>query len=282
MWTERVRERAVRALPPEKLLPDRQPAYVSSWIYVFGVATIAALIVVVGLGRHPWPQGAGLVARLRRREVLQQHPPLGRRDLLLHHGRAPVGKFFMGAWRGGRSWTWVDRGGRLPGLDRDRLHRYLSQQNFDSQWIASEGKDGLNSVGIGAFFNVIDFGQMYTWHVILLPVAVVALVAWHVLLVRTHGVVPPYAAKAARCLRRRRSCGMSAPAPTATPAPLESAEWHGRVRPLRPGQGVRHRAGGGHCAGRSSSRSSSPPRTTAPRRSSSGPAPTRATSWPPR
>src|SRR6186997_2475891 len=47
MWTERVRERAVRALPPEKLLPDRQPAYVSSWIYVFGVATIAALIVVV-------------------------------------------------------------------------------------------------------------------------------------------------------------------------------------------------------------------------------------------
>ena len=38
---------------------------------------------------------------------------------------------------------------------------------------------------------------MYTWHVILLPVAVVALVAGHVLLVRKHGVVPPYAAKVA-------------------------------------------------------------------------------------
>ena len=38
MWTTWVRERAVSALPPEKLLPDRQPAYVSSWIYVFGVA----------------------------------------------------------------------------------------------------------------------------------------------------------------------------------------------------------------------------------------------------
>ena len=74
---------------------------------------------------------------------------------------------------------------------------YLSQQNFDSQWIASEGKDGLNSVGIGAFFNVADFGQMYTFHVILLPVAVVALVVWHVLLVRRHGVVPPYPAKGA-------------------------------------------------------------------------------------
>ena len=72
---------------------------------------------------------------------------------------------------------------------------YLSQQNFDSQWIASEGKDGLNSVGIGAYFNVVDFGQMYTCHVILLPVVVVALVVWHVLLVRRHGVVPPYPAK---------------------------------------------------------------------------------------
>ena len=50
LWTERVRERAVRALPPEKLLPDRQPAYVSSWIYVFGVATIAAFIVVLASG----------------------------------------------------------------------------------------------------------------------------------------------------------------------------------------------------------------------------------------
>ena len=53
MWTERVRKRAVGALPPEKLLPDRQPAYVSSWIYVFGVATIAALVVVVGSGVIP-------------------------------------------------------------------------------------------------------------------------------------------------------------------------------------------------------------------------------------
>jgi quinol-cytochrome oxidoreductase complex cytochrome b subunit len=43
---------------------------------------------------------------------------------------------------------------------------------------------------------VADFGQMYTFHVILLPVVVVALVIWHVLLVRRHGVVPPYPVKA--------------------------------------------------------------------------------------
>src|SRR5258708_29342371 len=37
MWTARVRRRALVLLPPGKLLPDRQPAYVASWAYVFGV-----------------------------------------------------------------------------------------------------------------------------------------------------------------------------------------------------------------------------------------------------
>src|SRR5205823_6221330 len=50
MWTARLRRRAVAALPPERLLPDRQPAYVASWIYVFGVLTLAALLVVLVSG----------------------------------------------------------------------------------------------------------------------------------------------------------------------------------------------------------------------------------------
>src|SRR6516164_5545532 len=33
MWTARARRWAIRVLPPKKLLPDRQPAYVSSWVY---------------------------------------------------------------------------------------------------------------------------------------------------------------------------------------------------------------------------------------------------------
>ena len=50
----------------------------------------------------------------------------------------------------------------------------------------------MNAVGIGSFFNLMNFGQMYSYHVFLLPVAVVALVIAHVLLVRKHGVVPPF------------------------------------------------------------------------------------------
>ena len=33
---------------------------------------------------------------------------------------------------------------------------------------------------------------MYSWHILLLPIAVVLLVSAHVLLVRNHGVVPPF------------------------------------------------------------------------------------------
>jgi hypothetical protein len=38
----------------------------------------------------------------------------------------------------------------------------------------------------------MNFGQMYGYHVFLLPLAVVAIVIAHVLLVRKHGIVPPF------------------------------------------------------------------------------------------
>ena len=68
---------------------------------------------------------------------------------------------------------------------------YLSQQNFDSQWIATSGKDAFNSVGVGAFFNVMNFGQMLMWHIVLVPIVLIAIVGAHVLLVRVHGVSHP-------------------------------------------------------------------------------------------
>jgi ubiquinol-cytochrome c reductase cytochrome b subunit len=195
LWTERVRERAVDALPPEKLLPDRQPVYVASWIYVFGVATIAALIVVLASGLILGLKGPAWWHVSGTGKFFNSIHLWGVEVLFFVMVVHLWGKFFMGSWRGGRGLTWVSGAVIFLVAIGTAFTGYLSQQNFDSQWIASEGKDGLNSVGIGAFFNVADFGQMYTWHVILLPVAVVALAVWHVLLVRRHGVVPPYQAK---------------------------------------------------------------------------------------
>lgn len=195
MWTTRVRERAVGALPPEKLLPDRQPSYVSSWVYVFGATALASLVVVVASGvllslKGPAWWHVSAIGRFLNGTHLWS-VELFFFTMVVHLW----GKFFMGAWRGGRGGTWVTGAVTFLVAIGAAFTGYLSQQNFDSQWIASEGKDGLNALGVGAFFNVADFGQMYTFHVILLPVAVTALVVWHVLLVRRHGVVPPYPAK---------------------------------------------------------------------------------------
>ena len=102
------------------------------------------------------------------------------------------GKFFMAAWRGKRALTWITGAVAFLGSIGTAFTGYLSQSNFDSQWISTQAKDGLNSVGIGAVFNVLDTGQMLLWHVMLLPLVVGVLVVLHVILVRRHGVVPPF------------------------------------------------------------------------------------------
>jgi hypothetical protein len=191
-WTARVREAGVRALPPEKLLPDGQPTYVASWIYVFGVASIASLIVIILSGSILALKGP----------AWWHYTGVGHFFNSIHLWAVELfffvmvvhlwGKYWMAAWRGARARVWMTGAVVFLVAVPAALTGYVSQQNFDAQWIATQAKDGLNSVGVGAFFNVTNFGQMYSWHVLLLPIAVVAVVTAHVLLVRKHGVVPPF------------------------------------------------------------------------------------------
>jgi quinol-cytochrome oxidoreductase complex cytochrome b subunit len=192
-WTAKLRHAAVEALPPQRLLPDRQPAYVASWIYVFGVLTIAALAVVILSGMvlaifgPTWwhTSSTGLFVNslhLWSVEVFFF-------AMVVHLW----GKFFMAAWRGRRRATWITGVVSFVVSVGAAFTGYLSQQNFDSQWISTQAKDGINSTGAGAIFNVTNFGQMLMWHIMLLPLAVVLLVGVHVLLVRRRGVVPPFA-----------------------------------------------------------------------------------------
>lgn len=191
-WTVRVREAGVAALPPEKLLPDGQPTYVASWIYVFGVASIASLVVTITSGSILALKGP----------AWWHYTGIGHFFNSIHMWSVELfffvmvvhlwGKYWMAAWRGGRAKVWITGAVTFVVAVPTALTGYVSQQNFDAQWIATQAKDGLNSVGVGAFFNVTNFGQMYSYHVLLLPVAVIALVTAHVLLVRNHGVVPPF------------------------------------------------------------------------------------------
>jgi quinol---cytochrome c reductase cytochrome b subunit, bacillus type len=192
MWTARLRRRATTALPPDRLLPDRQPVYVASWIYVFGVLTLAALVIVLGTGAvlallGPQWYHASSVGRFVNSLHLWS-VELFFFVMVIHLW----GKFFMAAWRGKRALTWVTGAIAFLGSIGTAFTGYLVQSNFDAQWIASQAKDGLNSVGVGAWFNVLNYGQMLLFHVILFPLMLGALVIWHVLLVRRRGVVPPF------------------------------------------------------------------------------------------
>jgi hypothetical protein len=101
------------------------------------------------------------------------------------------GKFWMAAWRGRRAMTWITGVVAFLASIVVCFTGYLSQQNFDSQWIATNGKDAFNAVGVGAFFNLMNFGQMLMWHIVLLPILLIALIGAHVLLVRKRGVSHP-------------------------------------------------------------------------------------------
>ena len=191
-WTTRLRRRAAGKLPPEKLLPDTQPSYVSSWIYVFGVTTLAALIVVIG---------TGCLLSIRGPQWWHSSD-VGRFVNSLHLWSVEIfffamvihlwGKFFMAAWRGGRAMTWMTGVVLFVASILTAFTGYVSQSNFDAQWISTQAKDGINATGGGAFFNVLNLGQMLMWHIVLLPLVLVALTGLHVVLVRIKGVVPPF------------------------------------------------------------------------------------------
>ena len=192
-WSARLRHAGVAAFPPGRLLPDRQPAYVASWIYVFGALTLAALAIVVASGMVLAVEGPTWW-HLSRVGLFVNSMHLWSVELFFFFMVVHLwGKFFMAAWRGRRRATWITGVLSFVVSIAAAFTGYLSQQNFDSQWIGTQAKDGINATGAGAFFNVLNFGQMLMWHILLLPLAVGVLVIVHVLLVRRRGVVPPFA-----------------------------------------------------------------------------------------
>jgi ubiquinol-cytochrome c reductase cytochrome b subunit len=190
-WTGGARRWLLRRLPPEQLLPETQPSYVASWIYVFGMACLAALVVIVASGvvlslnGPDWYHVSGLGHFVN--SVHLWSVELFFLFMVVHLW----GKFWMAAWRGHRTLTWISGVVSFAVSIVAAFTGYLVQSNFDSQWIAFQAKDALNAAGIGAWFDVADFGQMFMFHILLLPIVVLVIVALHVVLVRMHGVVPP-------------------------------------------------------------------------------------------
>jgi ubiquinol-cytochrome c reductase cytochrome b subunit len=195
-WTVGLRTRIEGLVPQGQALPDRQPVYVASWIYIFGVLTLASFVVVLGsgivltLGGSLWWHTSSFGHFVNSMHLWSVE--LFFATMVIHLW----GKFWMAAWRGNRALTWITGVVLFLASIGTAFTGYLSESDFTSQWIGAEGKDGINAIGVGAFFNILNPAQMLLWHVVLLPLVVGLIVVWHVILVRRHGVVPPLDAAA--------------------------------------------------------------------------------------
>jgi len=219
LWTAKIRRLWLRVLPPEKMLPDSQPAYVSSWIYVFGVAALAALAMAIlsglclAIGGVDWWHTSQVGHFFNSLHLWSVE--LFMAFLVIHLW----GKFWIASWRGRRALTWMT--GVLAFLVSilEAFTGYLSQQNFDSQWIATNGKDAFNAAGVGSFFNLMNFGQMILWHVVLIPLVLVLVVGAHIVLVRIRGVSHPLPEKRPKTKHDKQMLKME-----------DSQEWKGPNR----------------------------------------------------
>ncbi len=190
-WTAGARRQLEQRLPWDNLLPDRQPFWVGSWVYVFGVVTIAALV---------WVIVSGIVLSLFGPQWWHLSSA-GRFFNSVHFWAVQLffifmvlhlwGQYFMASWREGRASTWMIGVVTFSVSILAAFTGYLAQQNFAAQWIAVNAKDAVNSTGIGGFFNVLNFGQMFGLHVMILPIGITLLVVLHIVQVRMKGVVPP-------------------------------------------------------------------------------------------
>jgi len=224
--TTAIRERVRHWMPLEDWLPDHLPAFVRSPAYFFGVLSLSSLVILIlsgillaAFGPQWWHSNA--VGHF----VNSLHfwcAELFFFTMTLHLWVA----FFKGAWRHGRQLTWVSGAILFLAAIGTAFTGYLSMTNFSAQWVAAQGKDALNSIGVGAFFNLLNFGQMYGFHIVLLPLVLVALIGIHLLQVRIRGIVRPYAPtleeeRAREALWRGRGRKKSQTTP-ATPRPRPS------------------------------------------------------------
>ncbi|KPV40789.1 cytochrome b N-terminal domain-containing protein [Alicyclobacillus ferrooxydans] len=194
-WTKSMRTSVSEKLTWDNLLPSEQPVYVSSLVYSFGVFTLSSLVFCIVSG----------VIMASKGPLWYQYSSLGDFMRSIHFWSVQaffffmtmhlVGQFFMGSWREGRALTWVIGVASFGLSVVTAFTGYLSRGDFFSQWNQVQSKDAFNGAGFDGFLNILNNGQVYGLHIAVLPLILMGLVAWHLIAVRSKGVVPPYQAK---------------------------------------------------------------------------------------
>lgn len=188
----RMRRGFFRTWPPQQLLPDAEPIYVKSWLYVAGIMSVSSLVMLFATGIPLAIMGPQWWMRSSLGGFVHSMHFWAVQLFFLFVFAHFISVFLMGAFRGRRALTWML--GVLAFLVGvvTAFTGYASLQDFEAQWITTQGKDAINSTGMGWLFNLLDTAQMITLHVAVLPLTALGVVAMHVLWVRKRGIAPPY------------------------------------------------------------------------------------------
>ncbi|MFX4302244.1 cytochrome b N-terminal domain-containing protein [Alicyclobacillus tolerans] len=194
-WSREIRIRVSEKLTWDNLLPSEQPIYVNSLVYSFGVFTLSSLVFCIASG----------VIMASKGPLWYQHTSLGDFMRSIHFWSVQaffffmtmhlVGQFFMGSWREGRAMTWVWGALSFAVSVLTAFTGYLSRGDFFAQWNQVQSKDAFNGAGLDGFLNILNNGQVYGLHIVVLPMILIGLVGIHLLAVRSKGVVPPYSVR---------------------------------------------------------------------------------------
>ena len=175
----------------EDALPTQMPTYVNSTAYLFGVSALSALVLLIvtgvvmslfGPGWYHSSSAGHFVNSLHFWSVQVLFA-----TVILHL----ISQFLMAAWRDGRWKTWMIGVLTFGVSTFAGLTGFLLQTNWDSQWIAVQSKDAMNALGVGAFFNTMNTGQVLTLHIVVIPLTIVAFVGLHLFLIRRDSPVKP-------------------------------------------------------------------------------------------
>lgn len=190
-FTKKAQDYLKENLTLEDALPTQMPTYVNSVAYLFGVSALSALGmliitgVVMSIFGPDWYHASSVGLFFNSLHFWSVQVFFG--SIIMHL----IAKYFMIAWRNGRWLTWFV-GALAFGLAMvTALTGFLSQTNWDSQWIAVQSKDAINAAGLGQFFNPMNTGQVLTLHVVVLPLVVSLLVGIHLFLIRRDSPVRP-------------------------------------------------------------------------------------------
>jgi quinol-cytochrome oxidoreductase complex cytochrome b subunit len=181
----------VRNYPLRKLLPDREPAYVSSVLYTMGVLTLAALIVAIISGAVIALGGVSFWHANSFGAFMNSIHFWSVQAMFLFMAVHFITNFFTLGWRGGRGWTWITGVLAFIVTILTSFTGFLMMTNWDSQWVGQQAKDAFNALGIGAIWNMMNAGQAFTMHVVITVGVLLFVVSVHIGLIRRRGVAPP-------------------------------------------------------------------------------------------